>query len=238
MAKGFEGLRDVRAQQQAGRGGGGKLVLPKQNDEATVRFADEGKEIAWCWGHEYQDERGWRQFTPCLDADDKGAACPMCEHMDRETGAFKRKVRMYVNLIWRNRPKREKRGDTWVDTGEKADAVVRWEQGINTYEKLDELDSTWRGLMSRDFKVRRKATTGFDQYSIVPADPDGGPQPLSDGDRALIAEKPDLEAEFCAPLSYEEATKLIGAPGPAESGGGVSSPTHTNMFARANANRT
>lgn len=219
MAKGFEGVREIseRQQQQRQAASAGsstykrKLILPNTGDSAQVRFLEQGDEIHWCYIHDYLDG-GRRKQTPCLDQDGTGGDCPMCEHMDPDKDYLKRKFQGYINVIWRDAPQQEKKDNDWVTVG-RQDTQVYWAQGIKTFTKLDEIDAAYKGLMSREFIVRRKGT-GFDtEYSIVPADPDSGPQELSEADKKFYAEKYDLN-ELIIPLSYEDASALVGIRGP------------------------
>jgi hypothetical protein len=129
----------------------------------------------------------------------------------------KRSFRMYINLIRRDAPVFQKDSDgkfvrdsqnRFIPTGETEQAVFYWETGIQNAEALAEKDALYHGLMSRDFTITRKGSGLDTRYLIEPADPDGGPVPLTEADQALEADKPDLN-KFTVPRSREELIQIL-----------------------------
>ena len=239
MPRGLEGIRkwsaDVEARRNAGGGGAGALwfkVAP--DEETTVRFLEQNDDLAYAYMHEIPVEgRQWGRPIPCCDQDMDGTPCPGCE---REMA---RKFSGYINVIWEDAPvfKRDENGKMIRDT--QGDPVVLshkpqvaiWSSGIKLFEQLDEINTNYRGLSSRRFKIKRKGK-GFDtKYYISPVDVDSGPQEMSDDEKKLASEKYDLN-EYIKPKSYEDFVKeLEGRNG----GGGVSGDAvqqaqSTNVF--------
>jgi len=181
----------------------------KDGEKATVRFLEQDEDISWCMMHEIPVEnRSFGRNVPCLDQEKDGTPCPGCEQeMDRRFKGF-------INLIWEEAPvfKRDKDGKMVKDsTGDPVvistkPQVAVWNSGIRLFEELDEINTNYKGLMSRKFVVKRKGDGLSTKYSISPADPDSGPQPMSDEDEALAREKPDLN-QFITPSSYEDFLK-------------------------------
>lgn len=93
------------------------------------------------------------------------------------------------------------------------DSVWLWNCTKTVLDLLIEKDITYKGLMSRDFIIKRQGA-GFEdtKYFIEPADVDGGPQPMSEDDTELMKAKYDIDA-LISPESYEElAAKINGEP--------------------------
>lgn len=213
MPRGFGGVeaaqQDIEARKNAG-GSGGKLFFKLADGEvADVRFLEQGDEVNWAWVHELPPapNRIVGDKIPCRAYDEEGVFtgenCPGC---DRQ---YKRTFQGAINLIWRNAPvfardengRIVKNGNAPVVTDHK-DQIAVWVQGITVFNELSEKDSTYRGLSSRDFKIRRRGKGLSTKYSIDPSDPDGGPKALSASDEELAAEKYDL-TPFVEPPSYE-----------------------------------
>ena len=238
MPRGFQGVRQASAEVEAKRGsGGGSLYFRlKGGEEAIVRFLEQDEDIAWCMMHEVPVEN--RQFgknVPCLDQERDGTPCPGCEkEMDRRFKGF-------INLIWEDAPVfkrddsnkivKDRLGDPVILRTEPQVAV--WNSGIRLFEELDEINTNYKGLMSRKFKVKRRGEGLDTKYSIAPADPDGGPQPLDDEERKLMAEKYDLN-QFTKPGTYDEFMDQLGggSGGGSDNGSGGSQP-RANPFMRS-----
>lgn len=219
--QGFAGVRRAAediSQRRAGGGDGqpGKMVL-KDRESTVVRFLEEGDEVHWCWTHKLPPKpgRNWGDPTPCRDQEGNGEVpCPMCE-AGGETA--KRSFKGFINVIRRDAPtfQRDKDGNivkdgngNWVPSGETTEQLQYWEGGITVFDELDTIDRTYKGLSSRDFLVTRKGERLNTKYSIVPADPDAGAQPMSDADVKLAEGKRDLK-EKTTPLSYEDMQKAM-----------------------------
>lgn len=197
MAKGFasvkEAGKDIETRKNAASEDFPDRVYFKiePDTSATVRFLEQGDEVNWAWVHEIPVEG--KTFGPkvvCRDQDEEGRrigeACPGCEQ------DLKRSFRGVVNVIWRN-------GD---EDGE--DVVAMWMSGPRVFvDTLDPLESAYRGLGSRDFVVSRRGSGKDTAYNVLPADPDGGAQPLGTADKKLAKDKFDL-LYWVTPPSYEE----------------------------------
>jgi hypothetical protein len=241
MPRGFDGVRSASADVEARRGSGGPGALYfrlKAGDEAIVRFLEQDDDIFWCMMHEVPVEgRQWGKNVPCLDQEKDGTPCPGCERdMDR-------RFKGYINLIWFNAPVfkrdsenkivKDRLGDPVV-TGEKPQVAV-WNSGIRLFEELDEINSNYKGLMSRPFKIKRKGSGLDTKYVITPADPDGGAKPMGDDEQKLANEKNDLN-QFTKPGSYEDFMKELGqgggGQGNGQGGGGGEQQQRSNPFMR------
>jgi hypothetical protein len=94
-----------------------------------------------------------------------------------------------------------------------ADGIFLWKCSNSVFDELRDYDSTYRGLMSRDFTIRRQGSNMQDtKYFINPYDVNAGEQPMSAADMALAQTKYNLDP-FITPASYEDAMRaLSGAP--------------------------
>lgn len=224
MPRGFEGVRKASEEVEARRGSGGPGALYfrlKGGEEAKVRFLEQDEDISWCMMHEVPVEnRSWGKNVPCLDQEKDGTPCPGCERdMDRRFKGF-------INLIWFNAPVfkrdnenkivKDRLGDPVV-TGTKPQVAV-WNSGIRLFEELDEVNTNYRGLMSRPFRVKRKGEGLDTKYAIAPWDVDEGAQPMSDEETKLAEGKYDLN-QFTAPGTYDEFLKELGEGGGGRGGG-------------------
>ncbi len=138
--------------------------------------------------------------VPCIDQDDEGRRnlgkdCPGCED------ELDLKFRGKINMHQRDAPIQEKNDGKWETVGYD-DAVVVWDVSFEVLQDLQEKDFDYKGLKSRDFKIKRVGEKFDTKYFISPADPDGGPQPMSAADKELELDKYDLN-ELTAPQSYE-----------------------------------
>ena len=197
MARGFDSVkeagRDIQARKEASGGDFPDRVWFKlgSGDSATVRFLEQGDEVNWAWVHDVPAEgRDYPIKVVCRDQDEEGRrigeSCPGCE-LD-----LKRSFRGVVNLIWRNGGE------------DNEDIVAIWIAGPRVFvDTLDPLETAYRGLASRDFVVTRRGERLDTTYSILPADPDGGAQPLSAADKKLAKDKHDL-TYYVEPPAYDE----------------------------------
>lgn len=213
MARGFESVRgasqDIQDRKNAG-GAGGKLYFKLADGEvADVRFLEQGDDVNWAWVHELPPTGTQKvgKKVPCRAYDDEGMFtgddCPGCERQ------LKRTFQGAINIIWRDAPvlKRDSEGKLVKENGAvvvdgKADQVAVWVAGITVFDELSEIDASYKGLGSRDFRIKRKGSGLNTKYSISPSDPDSGAQPRSDADDKLAEEKYDLAA-FVAKPSYD-----------------------------------
>jgi len=100
-----------------------------------------------------------------------------------------------------------------------ADGVFLWKCSKKVYDLLVQMDQTYRGLMSRDFTVRRHGSTMEDTtYFVDPFDVNRGEVPMSPVDIALANTKYDLD-KFITPPSFEEAAKTLGGAGASQADG-------------------
>lgn len=226
MPRGFSGVQkaaaDLEAKRRSGPGAGALWFKITSNQEAIVRFLEEGDDIFWAMMHEIPVEgRGWGINVPCLDQERDGSDCPGCER------DLPRRFQGYINIIWYDAPIYKRDGDNKVVKDRMGDPVVVdhkpqvaiWSSGIRLFEELGEIDANYKGLKSRRFKVKRKGEKLDTKYHISPEDPDSGPQPLTDADKKLIDAKYDL-AEFVKPSTYEDFAKRLDGGTPAVARGG------------------
>jgi hypothetical protein len=209
MPRGMQGVRQVSKDQESWRGGGGQRALwfrLQSGDETVVRFLEQGDDVAWAYMHQVPVEgRQWGRPVPCLDQDKEGIDCPGCE---REIPL---KFQGYINLIWEDAPvfKRDDDGRLQRDsdgdpiTLSNKPQVAIWSSGIRLFEELEEMDTNYRGLTSRRFKVKRKGKKLDTKYIITPEDIDAGPQDFTDEETALANSKYDL-GEYITPGTYED----------------------------------
>ena len=90
-----------------------------------------------------------------------------------------------------------------------ADGVFLWKCSNTVLQELLNKDQTYRGLMSRDFTVRRQGSSMQDTvYFIEPYDVNTAEVPMSPTDQALAAAKFEID-KFITPMSFEDAQKLL-----------------------------
>ena len=232
MPKGFEGVRtaaaEINAKQSNGPSDRVTYLKLKDGESATVRFLEQGDEICWAWCHEMppRGRQRWGDMTPCLDQSG-GGVCPACR------AGVDRTFNGWINLIWHDGPiyKRNEDGSTdWNTVVERKPIIAQWERGIMTFQELDGKDSTYKGLRSRKFKISRKGSgMSNTKYIIEPEDVDSGPQELSDVEKELIANKPDL-TEKITPISEEKMLEWLNIGGGSTGDeGGVSAVSDNNV---------
>ena len=213
-----EAREEGKRRQAENSGNFTKKFRIEDGESAVVRFLESGEDIVSAYVHHVPNPNP-RSRVPikivCRDQDPEtgarvGTECPGCE--DSNTDVAKRRLQGAINLIWRNGPVFEKGDDgriitdqsgRWV-VADREDQVVVWNSGVQLFDQLVELDTQIPGgLTSRDFKVSRKGKQLDTEYTILPAEIDGGPKALSKADKALEKEKYDL-TDFEAPRSYED----------------------------------
>lgn len=212
MAKGFGAVVAASADINERKNSGGEFSGKRwfriyDGDVAIVRFLEEGAEVVSFWAHQTPPPpgRSFGSYVACRDQDPEtgeriGEDCPGCDR------GYKRRFRGVINLIWRDAPVFERDEETGKVNRNKVvgneDAVVLWETGIEVFEDLQILDEDYKGLTTRDFKVRRKGEKLNTSYTITPAEPDGGAKSMSDSDKELADNKYDLE-EFTSPAPLD-----------------------------------
>lgn len=205
MARGFGALatakKDIDERRNSGGGDYIRYFRLGDGESTIVRFLEEGDNVACGWVHLVKvPGRSFPLQVPCIDQDDEGRRnlgkdCPGCEQ------EFDLKFRGKVNMIQRDAPIQEKNDGKWETVGYDDDVVV-WDVSFEVLQDLQEKDFDYKGLKSRDFKIKRVGEKFDTKYFISPADPDGGPQPMSAADKELELDKYDLN-ELTAPQSYE-----------------------------------
>jgi len=163
MAKGLSALatakEDIDRRKSEGGGGYVRYFRLSDGETAVVRFLEEGEEVGCGWVHLIRvPGRAYPLQEPCIDQDDEGRRnlgrdCPGCEN------ELELKFRGKVNLIQRDRPISEKVNGKWRDTGETENAVVVWDVSFEVLQDLQEKDIDYKGLKSRDFKIKRVGTS-------------------------------------------------------------------------------
>jgi hypothetical protein len=194
------------------------FFLPKNVDEAQVRFVDNMNEMVWAYTHSIPNpnydpsRKGGRKFVhrTCLDQQlDGEIPCPGCE-VGYERAPRGRHV--WINLIWRDRAvlKRDPETNRAVQPYEvigHEDQIMVWEGGktvldilISLNKDFGENDRDPNGITSRDFTIR---STGDQRrpYEAARRLPDDLGR--DEADKALMAEKFDLK-KLALPLSYED----------------------------------
>jgi len=238
MPRGFGGVRQASAEVEAKRGSGGPGALffkLSAGEETEVRFLEQDDDVAYCYVHYVPIEgRSWGRPVVCLDQEKDGTPCPGCER------GLDRKFLGFINLIWSDAPVFKRDSDGKMVRDRLGDPVVigvkpqvaLWSSGIRLFEELDEINTNFKGLRSRRFKVKRKGEGLNTKYVIGPADVDSGPQEFSEEEKKLAEEKYDL-AQRTTPGTYEEFLKELGeqvATDSERTGNGGSTPPRRNPF--------
>lgn len=210
--------------------------LPNDGDSADVRFI--AAEAAYC--HQVtMPNKKYPDWVPSLDQSqpyvDGSSDCPMAQ------AGLRRALRGWISLIWRDAPlyKRDDDGrmlkdqyGSLVQVGTE-DQVSVWTVGIQVMEELAAINAKYKGLSSRDFTVTRKGQGLKTSWSILPADVDSGPQPLSSQDEALIEGAPDLKVFSVAPEHSKLMEFIAGTTLPVgSSGANLEHAMSTNPFMR------
>lgn len=243
MPEGFEGIREAaaeRAAKMAAGGGGGTtwFRLRDDGDSAVVRFLEpsEGNPIHWARMHKIPAEgKNYPDEVPCRDQKREGIDCPGCK------AGLDLSITGWVNLIVRDAPKFKTNAEgNWVKGDDGAfivegteDQLQVWELGLLRLELLDSKNTTFKGLMNRDFRITRRGKKGDNRtrYDIEPVlDEEGNsaPSPMSEADIELAKGKTDLSKWTVAPpaddWNYEAYMKMTGFAsengGSSRSGGG------------------
>lgn len=210
--------------------------LPNDGDEGNVRFIS--AEAAYCHQVTMQNKK-YPDWVPSLDQSqpyvDMTSTCPMAQ------AGLRRALRGWISVIWRDAPlyKRDDDGrmlkdqmGNLVQVGVQ-DQVAVWTVGIQVMEELSAINAKYKGLSSRDFTITRKGQGLKTSWSILPADVDSGPQPMSSDDDKLAADAPDLKEFSVAPDSDKVRSMISGAPqDQGGASGNLEQAMNTNPFMR------
>ena len=195
---------------------------------ARVRFLEQGNELTWAQSHRVKNAYGFFDDLICLDQTDDGTPCPACQSDIKEIRY--RSSKGYVNVLWRGSEsvgaeeyvkapvyKRNDKGRIEKDAQKQKiitgfeDSVWLWKCSKSVFEQLLEKDTKYKGIMSRDFAIKRKgATKDNTLYFLEPAFVDGGPEPMSVADGVLSQAKYDV-VNLTTPESFSDmAVRLTG----------------------------
>lgn len=186
------------------------------NTYAVVRFLEQGNDLTFADVHRIPAGGRYPGMFVCVNVNDDGTPCPACESSDPEIS--KRSPRGLVSMIWREGPVYKRTDKGWIerDTSTKqpiilgrADGVFLWNCSWDVFADLMSKDAKHKGLMLRDYEVKRTGAGMNDtKYHVEPADIDGGPQPLTIADNLIAASKPDLKA-ISTPLDYAALHQVV-----------------------------
>lgn len=90
-----------------------------------------------------------------------------------------------------------------------ADGIFLWKASKTVHDLIVSKDSTYQGLMTRDFVIRRVGNTKDDTvYYIDPLNVNVGVVPMTPDDQALATKKYELD-KFISPMSFENASLML-----------------------------
>ena len=228
MARGFASAQEAIAEIEARRSGGGPGGMYFKLDpgqSAVVRFLSD--DVIWAHVHALPAEGKSYRNEVCRDQDPEdgsrnGEACPGCDREQAsaaEVGWKDRKYRRQMSgvaqVIWRDAPTYEEDEEgkkNWEKVVGHEDQVVKWTFGRNVIETLYQKVTNYKSLTNRDFVVTRTGEKLDTKYAIEPFVNDEGDAvktPLSDNDKKLIEEAPDISDFFKIP-SYDDWGKRGG----------------------------
>lgn len=188
----------------------------RDKEFAVVRFLEQGDDLSFADTHRVPVQGAkksyFRDFV-CLDVRDDGTPCPACQHSDDEIS--KRVTRGFINLIWRQAPvfqrdenKRPVKGpdNRYIVIG-REDQIALWKCSWTVFELLKEKDRRYKGLMSRDWEIKRTGSQMNDTlYYVEFADAEAGPMMIAD--LALATDKYDLHT-LTTPLSFADLAQIL-----------------------------
>lgn len=189
--------------------------LKNDQDEAIVRFLQQHDDINWVrqWRTEPKPGHMYGEKLNCIDQFEDGTPDPGFEL------GMKSSWSGFIPLIWRNavqyqkdaQGRRVKDGNGNFVIAGYADTVALWEHPWSIYDLLKSVDDDYRGLMSRDFKIKRIGAKGSNKttYRIVPHPIDGQPTPFSPEDQQLAAAQAIDIAPFVRIPTYEELSTYL-----------------------------
>lgn len=186
----------------------------RKPQEIIARFTTEHDELEWAgqWRLPPNKTHPYGEKVIKIDQMDDGTPDPGYAHN------LPSSFTAYIQVIWRNAPTFQRGADgsfikdangSHILAGY-ADQIALWEQPYGVYEQLREVADTYRGLTSRDFRIKRVGGGPRDtKYHVAPAEIDAGPQPMSPADMQLIAtSRIDLSSYLKRP-EYEELNNYI-----------------------------
>lgn len=224
MPKGFKGIREtieeIEARKQKALEGGDFtpslwFKLPESASgktegeltsamTAVIRPLEEGDDVAYALVHPVTvPDKKYPVDIVCRDQDASGEPCPGCE------AGLKRKLKGWLNVIWRDAPDfpqdENGRYNTKVDyeSLSTSDKVAILSSGPRLFGNLDELDDALDGISNYDLRITRKGTGLSTDYDVRKASKGTKASPLSDADKALAEDKPDL-TNFIRVPDYDE----------------------------------
>lgn len=218
MPKGFSGAKKVGEFKGGGSGfqprpKGVVYFALKDGQEAVVRFLQQAEDIEWArkWKLPPSSNFPYGELVNAVDQHEDGTPDP------GYAAGLKNSFKAYPTLIWRNAPVYQKDNEGKVvkdPNGAKvitgfADQVAIWECTFSVYDTLQDVEGSYRGLMSRDFRVKRKGGGLDTEYLVFPADVDGGPQPMSQQDQQIAATQRIDVSPFVKIPTYDELYKYI-----------------------------
>ncbi len=141
--------------------------LKDDQNEAIVRFLQQHDDINWVrqWRTETKPGHLYGEKLNCIDQFEDGTPDPGFEL------GMKSSWSGFIPLIWRNavqyqkdaQGRRIKDGNGNFVIAGYADTVALWEHPWSIYDLLKSVDDDYRGLMSRDFKIKRIGAKGIQQ---------------------------------------------------------------------------
>jgi hypothetical protein len=241
----------------AGTGQALQYFAIEDGQRARVRFLEHGEELTWAVVHRLRRGKYFSD-VPCLDQEDEGIPCPACSSMEEEIS--KRSKKGFLNLIWRGNEDLQELNEKITPMGEKAfvlgpiykksdkgyterdankkpiitgfgDSVFLWKCSATNFNLAVQTDRNYKGLMSRDFVISREGSGLSDtKYTIVPAEVDGGPQPMLVADMSIMQEKFDLDSLTKSP-TFEEMRAIVNGQGTvAENSSSEITPAQNDVF--------
>lgn len=223
MPKGFAGLREElekleERKRKAQEGGSNPdytpslwFKLPESADgkveaeitsamRAVIHPLEDGEGVAYAAVHPVTvPGRQYPVDIVCRDQGGEGEPCPGCE------AGLKRKLKGWVNVIWRDAPDfpQDENGkyNTKVDYESltKSDKVAILSSGPMLFDRLSELDDDLDGIANYDLRITRKGLGLGTTYEVKKVKKVA----LSDADKALADEKPDTSS-FASIPDYDE----------------------------------
>lgn len=224
--------RGAAGAQRAGSfsGGSGFIQKPKgityfslknDGDQAVVRFLQQHEEIEWVaqWKTAPKPGFPYGEKLPKVDQHEDGTPDPGYALNLKNTWTG------FLPLIWRQAPQYQKDGQgNFVKDGNDnriligyQDQIALWEHSFPIYQTLGETETDYRGLMSRDFLIKRIGARGSNKvtYKIVPYPIDAQPSGLSQQDMLLAqTQMIDIRPLVRVPTYDELFTYLNGGQAP------------------------
>lgn len=185
---------------------------------AVARFLEQGDGIHFADVHRVsvqgKSRSYWRDYV-CLDTNDDGTPCPACQHPNAELA--KRRSLGFLNMIWREAPVFQRdeskrivkdQAGNYIIAG-REDQIAIWKCSWTVLEMLREKDAKFKGLMSRDWEIKRQGSSMNDTvWTVEPAEADAGPTPMLIPDLTLAETKYDV-AMLTTALPFAELAQIV-----------------------------